>query len=441
VRYAEIAMRTATAIAGVMVVGVSSWLLLGLWIAGGSERFYLLLPPLVVLMVLATAAEPRQWLRGQVGLAFFFVACLALLGTAYGWFWTQTTPVRLVRLVPEILLATYFLVGTVLVTAGTRGFLRRGGHWLGKHCFGLDPAGRRGRVGRLVVAEALPLFLLVTLILAYLLGALYVHRFKIPNALTPYTAQGREFDDVEFVTADGLTIRGWFIPAREPSARTVVICHGLAANRSLFLPYLRLCSVLEANALLFDFRGHGDSDGHTVSFGHREALDVLAAIEFVRTQRPQQAREVVGLGISMGAAALLRAAAEVEQPLDAVIVDSGFASAMDLTDNLLRTFPAPLRPCLTLPGIPLASLHAGCWLPHVRPVDCVSRLRAPILVIHSRHDGLIPSEHAQRLYDAATGPKALLICETDGHGDALFRAEADYLRAAAALLADRPRAE
>jgi len=105
----------------------------------------------------------------------------------------------------------------------------------------------------------------------------------------------------------------------------------------------------------------------------------------------------------MGSAALLRAAAELERPLDAVIVDSGFASALDLTDSILAAFPAPLRPCLTLPGVPLASLHAGCWLPEVRPEDRIGLIRAPVLIVHSRRDALIPFAHGLRLHERAAG--------------------------------------
>jgi pimeloyl-ACP methyl ester carboxylesterase len=214
----------------------------------------------------------------------------------------------------------------------------------------------------------------------------------------------------------------------------VVICHGLGANRSMFLNYVKVGNALKANVLMFDFRAHGDSDGHTTTMGYFEKLDVLAAVDYLRAQRAPEAREIIGLGISMGSAALVRAAAELDRPLDGIIVDSGFASVLELTDSILVTFPAPVRPLLTLPGVPLASLHAGCWLPDVRPVDCIGKIRAPILIVHSRHDPLIPCEHGVRLYEAASWPKALLLADTQGHGSVLFGAEQEYLRAATELL-------
>lgn len=178
---------------------------------------------------------------------------------------------------------------------------------------------------------------------------------------------------------------------------------------------------------MFDFRGHGESDGHTVSLGYHEKQDVLAAVTYLRRERPEQSRELIGLGISMGSAALVRAAAEVEPPLDAVILDSAFTSALELTSSVLAVFPSSIQPLLTAPGIPLASLHAGCPLQEIRPVDQVAHLRAPVLFIHSRDDILIPATHAVQLHANALEPKMLWISPTQGHASSLSESEAEYL--------------
>ena len=58
--------------------------------------------------------------------------------------------------------------------------------------------------------------------------------------------------------------------------------------------------------------------------------------------------------------------------------------------------------------MPLASLHAGCWLPDVRPEERIGQVRAPVLVVHSRRDPLIPAEHGVRLHGRAGGTRARL---------------------------------
>jgi fermentation-respiration switch protein FrsA (DUF1100 family) len=197
---------------------------------------------------------------------------------------------------------------------------------------------------------------------------------------------------------------------------------------------LKVADALEANTLIFDFRGHGGSDGHTVTLGYDEKDDVLAAVAYLRRERPRQARELVGLGISMGAASLARGAAEAEPPLDAVILDSGFASAVDLTDSILALFPEALRPYLTATGVPLACLHAGRDLTELRPEEAVSRLRAPVLILHADRDGLIPVEHAHRLFARAAEPKTLWVAPTGWHGSALHGDLPHYLSAVKRLV-------
>ncbi|MFO0966723.1 MAG: alpha/beta fold hydrolase [Gemmataceae bacterium] len=417
----------------VLALGVAAWLLLGFAVSGASERFYLVLPPLALGVFLARNDQPRRWLMTEAPRILVFLVALVVVCAAFGLVWARASKSPLLRMAPEVLFAVYFLSGAVLLIGAVRSALRGAGRWLGDRCFGRAPVTRWARVGRLLVADVLPLLLLLNFTLAYLLAALYVHRFKMPNPVTPREALARSYEDVSFTTADGLAIRGWFIPAIRPSTKTVVICHGLGANRSMFLPCVLVADALDANALLFDFRGHGDSDGHTCSLGHAERLDVLAAVDYLRTERPEQARSLIGYGISMGSAALLRAAAELERPFDAVIVDSGFAAATDLTDSILVFFPAPLRPCLTGLGVPLASLHAGCWLPDCRPEDCMSRLRAPVLIAHGRGDPLIPSDHARRLYEHAREPKGLLLVDTKDHAAVLATGEEQYLHAVKAI--------
>ena len=191
-----------------------------------------------------------------------------------------------------------------------------------------------------------------------------------------------------------------------------------------------------ANVLLFDFRGHGESDGHTVRFGAGERRDVLAAVAYLRERRPGQARQVVGLGVSMGAATLTLAAAEAQPPLDAVILNSGFAAAGDVAEHLCGWLPPAVRPLVAAVAAPLASLDAGCWIPGIRPEEHVRWLRAPVLVVHARGDRLVPVAHAARLFNRAAEPRALWLPNT---GDLCSAIEhpAGYLEEVARLLSHR----
>jgi len=416
----------------VLALAVAAWWLLGFWLPGGSERFYLLVPPVGLALMLAFAAEPWRELKRRLrataplfGLVILFCVAFNLVVTI------PSLPLGVLGglRMSEVLVAAYFILALRMLALAPLKFLR--GPFLRLHdrLFGMDPEA----VGKLPQWRAdlrrLGLeLLLAPLLVPLLLGTLYVHRFKVPNLSDQQQIAGWPRENVAFNTDDGLTMRGWFFPSpKGPSGRTLIICHGMGGNRSLFLPFLSIGEALDANVLMFDFRGHGDSDGHTVSFGMNETLDVLAAVRFLRTEKPEQARQIVGLGVSMGTAGLIRAAAEVEPPLDAVVIDSGYASAPELADNVLYVLPAFIRPVLARPAVPLACLDAGCWLYDMRPIDNVAHLRAPVLIIHDADDQMIPVANGHRLYEAASEPKALWITEGLTHGRSIH-ATAEYAR-------------
>lgn len=388
------------------LIGLLAWRALGNLIVSASERFFLLVP----LLFLAQAAwRGRRRSDGflkrlrpaAAGLAVLTVACaiynLVLTGCWHG-----------VRL-GEVALSAWFVSAVVLI-----------GVQLRRVC-------RPAMGGLLGESFALCLFV------PFLLATFHVHRFKVPNVITPAEFAGRPYEEVAFSTSDGLTLRGWFVPAQSPSRRTLLVCHGMGTNRSAVLPLLPLGDAMAANLLFFDFRGHGESDGHTVSFGQREQEDVLAAVGYLRTVRANEAEEIVGIGTSMGAAALVNAAARLDAPFSALILDSGFAVAGDLTDSLMNWVPDWMRPTMALPVLWCASMDADCWVPSIRPVDRVSAVRAPVLVIHAQHDSLVPLDHARQLYAAARDPKAIWIAETGDHSS-IWQANTEYARQVLHLL-------
>lgn len=404
---------------GLLGAFVLAWSGLGRCIPSGSERAYLLIGPAVVVFTACLTAGGWRSLREKAPAALAYFAALFVAMAAYNLYQAAlmlpTGPAGWVRAlaVAEIFIAAYFIASVRLFLDIPLTVLRRPLH--GAFAYVIPP----GR-WKAILRETVPELLLVPLILPYILGTLYVHRFKIPNGVSPLAFAGRSYEDVTFTTEDGLTLRGWFIPAPSgSSSRCLLICHGLGANRSNFLAYLPVGDALRANVLMFDFRGHGESDGHTISFGALEERDVRAAVDYLRVQRPAESRELIGLGISMGSSGLIGAAAKVTPPLHAVVVDSAFARAVELTDQVLAKFPAFTRPLISGPGVLFASLETGCWLPAVRPEEWVAGLRCPVLVIHAEADELIPAEHARRLHRRAADPKGLWVTRTGGHGSAL----------------------
>jgi fermentation-respiration switch protein FrsA (DUF1100 family) len=150
-------------------------------------------------------------------------------------------------------------------------------------------------------------------------------------------------------------------------------------------------------------------------------------VRWVRASHPQQSRQVMGLGISMGAAALLAASAEPTpegRAIDKVAVYDTYDDLSPLVTSIAaRYFPAPLAWLTKYLALPLASAHAGADLAHFSPADDVDALAPrPLLVIHARGDDVIDFAHGVRLFDRASQPKLRFwIGKDDKHGHFLDR--------------------
>jgi fermentation-respiration switch protein FrsA (DUF1100 family) len=146
---------------------------------------------------------------------------------------------------------------------------------------------------------------------------------------------------------------------------------------------------------------------------------VLAAARWLKQERPQQAERIYGVGASMGAAALIAAAAEDSEDglaIDAVAVYGTYDSIGNLAKDITKARFSVMPPLdwLTLHvGLPLASAHAGTDLTAFSPAKLIDHVAPrPVMIIHGNFlsrekpgDEIIPFERGDALYDAASQPK------------------------------------
>ena len=222
---------------------------------------------------------------------------------------------------------------------------------------------------------------------------------KIISSVTPRDLK-MNYEDVSFRTADGLTLRGWYIPAAQRTEKTLILLHGYPADKGNILPALSFLHE-DFNLLLFDFRYLGKSEGSYSTAGAKEVEDLLAAIQFLKSRG---VREIGVWGFSMGGAVALMAIEKAPE-IRAVVSESSYASLAEMTFELLR-IPGLNYPIAYLVSV-WAKLFLGIDVTEASPADRIRNTKIPILLIHSSADAVIPFSHARSLQQAlAKNPNA-----------------------------------
>ena len=280
---------------------------------------------------------------------------------------------------------------------------------------------------RIVLAVAAALVLLVTLGLPYLLATLITRAGTRPQdlALTSTPADyGLEYENVSFESPDGIRLRGWYLGSG--GARiAVAVGHGLFRSRREVLDRAAFFRRAGYDALDFDFRAHGESDGERVSLGYHERLDFEGAVRFLRERNPGV--KVFLYGVSMGAAAALLAAAETPD-IAAVIADSPFTS-------IEETVVHHVRLVFGLPRFPIASallaaleMRAGFDREAFDVKRAVARMGSrPVLILAGGKDRRMPAEVQRRLTETSNCPTSSFRSFSGaGHGAAYRTAPEAY---------------
>ena len=139
---------------------------------------------------------------------------------------------------------------------------------------------------------------------------------------------GFVYDNVTISTSDGLKLSGWYLPSKNGAA--VILLHGYGASRQHMSAHAIMLASQGFGVLMYDLRGHGESEGEIASYGWMDIYDVEGAIEYLLS-RPDVDPQRIGIfGFSVGGQAALGAATRY-RTLNAVAADGpGFFTTADI---------------------------------------------------------------------------------------------------------------
>lgn len=194
-------------------------------------------------------------------------------------------------------------------------------------------------------------------------------------------------------TVDGERLVAWWAAPRQTDQPVFLYLHGNGANLGARSREFSTLRTQGAGLLAPSWRGYGGSSGRP----HEAGLlnDARAAYQWL-VQRGVAPARIVLYGESLGATVAVMLAAEV--PVAGLVLDAGFASALDVARS-------------AYPWLPVGWLMRDTYR-----ADLVApRVAAPVLQVHCRDDPVTPLGSAQRLHAALPGPRVFELVEARCH--------------------------
>ncbi|NQU28490.1 MAG: alpha/beta fold hydrolase [Candidatus Marinimicrobia bacterium] len=239
---------------------------------------------------------------------------------------------------------------------------------------------------------------------------------QVGHQTTP-AKYGIDFEEVRFPTLNDKTLYGWWIPGSDPTRQpTIILVHGWSRNVERMLPYIRNLHERGFNLLAFDARHHGSSDPDKFSSMLKFAEDISSAIDFIIDQMQVDDQKIGVLGLSIGGAGTIYAAAHDDR-IKAAVTVGAFAHPGTIMKLEFSRRYVPYFPFVWL-LFKFMEFRIGARFAEIAPVNNISILRTHLLLIHGVLDQTVPVEQGEYLYSMSNSDRTELWLQSErGHSD------------------------
>ncbi len=232
-----------------------------------------------------------------------------------------------------------------------------------------------------------------------------------PQRPQPHTPSDLGLAEVPLTlqSATGTELHAWFIPV-DGVAPAVVVLHGWGANASLMLPLAPHLHRAGIHSLFLDARNHGRSEHDDFVSMPRFAEDLEVAIDWLTAREDVSGIGVIGHSVGAGAALL---AGSRRSDLGAIVSVSAFAHPGEI---MAAAPPISRMPYRFRSGV-LRTMEKtiGARFDEIAPRATVTRVRAPLMLVHGDSDRVVPLANMHELAEKAPEARTLVIPGAD-HG-------------------------
>lgn len=246
--------------------------------------------------------------------------------------------------------------------------------------------------------RAVSLFLLLTL----LGGCSFNSTFFPTDNRTP-SSISLAHEVVILKADDGRNIHHVLFTPRSVIRASIVLFHGSGSTVANWAHVIEPLVDAGFQVFMMEYRGFGLSEGRA---NHRNtAGDATRAVQFFLTSGHVKGKPLLVMGQSYGGQPAIYASERMREHIDGLILEGAFTSFKEIA---IESVPVGLK---TLTRVVFATEYEAIELMH--------SIDAPVLVIHSKDDSVVPFEMGMQLFEAAAGRKEMLVVRGN-HVDALL---------------------
>lgn len=243
---------------------------------------------------------------------------------------------------------------------------------------------------------------------------------------------GMKYEDVEFLSPDGLKLKGWLIPGN--SDKLIIITHpspftrygfstkhqGLFKVTKIEVELLKTAKQLNEKGyhiLTFDFRNHGESDkgnnGYT-AIGLFEWQDIIGALDFIKNHSVLKTKDIGFVSHCLGANSTIIAMSKCPDKLKNVKCLVAIQPiSVDVLTKCLLTNKYPLFKSRFHKINEKSIQYTGFSLADMSPAKYVEDIPVPTMYVQVRNDPWTKPSDIKNFYKNTPEPKELFWIEGD----------------------------
>ncbi len=221
--------------------------------------------------------------------------------------------------------------------------------------------------------------------------------------------------DIAIKSFDGYWLHSYIAENPGHTDKFAIICHGYTSRAKEMGFYAEKFYKKGFSCLLPSARCHDSSEGKFIDMGWLQRLDLLNWISYLNEEfgNPQ----IVLMGVSMGAAAVMMASGENLPPnVKCAIEDCGYSSIKEQFEHTLKNMvQIPKQPIMFSADL-VTSCKTGIHLN--RDGYCTEQLKKckiPMLFIHGTNDRYVPFWMLDKNYEAHPGIKEKFVVTGGSH--------------------------